>query len=272
MARFKAGPGGPAGAQSETRRFILLLVRLAIFVLVVRSFVVAPYSIPSESMQPRLLVGDALLAAKWPYGWSHYSLPFGWPPVPGRYFARPPARGDVVIFRAPPGNRINYIKRVIGVPGDHVEMRGGALWLNGRAVTRARLADLVTPATPNSPCLSRLYAEAAQGGTVCRYPRYRETLPGGRSYETLDIAATAADDFGPVTVPAGHLFLMGDNRDRSEDSRYPAREGGGVGMVPEANLVGRATVVIWSTDGSALLYKPWTWFGAVRWNRIGGGF
>jgi signal peptidase I len=273
MAKSAARPQRPARPRSETRAFILFLVKLALIVFIVRSFVVAPFSIPSESMQPRLLIGDSLIAAKWPYGYSRYSLPFGWPPIPGRLFARQPERGDVVIFRAPPGNQVNYIKRVIGLPGDTVQVRGGQLVLNGQPVPRVRIADLVVPASPNSPCFSTLYAEkAAGGGGACRYRRYRETLPGGRSYDILDIGITAADDTELFRVPAGHLFMMGDNRDRSEDSRFPAHEGGGIGMVPEINLVGRALVVVYSTDGSAVPYKPWTWFSAVRRDRIGGGF
>ncbi|WP_239018105.1 signal peptidase I [Sphingomonas flavalba] len=254
------------------RDFLYFLVKLALVVFVVRSFVVAPFTIPSESMQPRLLIGDYLLAAKWPYGYSRYSLPFDVPLLPRRVLAAQPERGDVVIFRAPPSNQRDYIKRVIGLPGDSVQLRGGRVILNGRRLPRERIADLVVPASPNSPCFSTLYSEpAAGGGGACRYPRYRETLPGGRSYETLDIGVTGVDDTPVFNVPVGHMFVMGDNRDRSEDSRV-ATDAGGIGLVPQDNLVGRALVVVYSTDGSASPVRPWTWWPAVRAERIGGRF
>ncbi|WP_414902735.1 signal peptidase I [Sphingomonas flavalba] len=253
------------------RDFLFFLVKLALVVFVVRSFVVAPFTIPSESMQPRLLIGDYLLAAKWPYGYSHYSLPFDAPLLPRRVLAAQPERGDVVIFRAPPANQRDYIKRVIGLPGDSVQLRGGRVILNGQRLPRERIADLVVPASPNSPCFSSLYREGAGEGAACRYPRYRETLPGGRSYETLDIGVTGADDTPVFNVPAGHMFVMGDNRDRSEDSRV-APEAGGIGLVPQDNLIGKALIVVYSTDGSASPARPWTWWPAVRAERIGGLF
>ncbi len=260
----------PARGASETRDFLLLLVKLLLFMFLLRAFVVAPFNIPSESMQPRLLVGDYLLAAKWPYGYSNYAIPFGIPLIPGRILARAPDRGDVVIFRAPPGNDTDYIKRVIGLPGDSIQMRGGQVILNGVPVPRARLADFILPISPNSPCYDARYEDAA--AALCRYPRYRETLPGGRSYAVLDMGGTTADDTGVYVVPAGHLFLMGDNRDRSADSRFPAMAGGGIGFVPQDNLVGEALVTVFSTDGSAEWLKPWTWVSAARWTRIGDGF
>jgi signal peptidase I len=271
--------------KSETRDFLWFLAKLAIFVFVLRSFIVSPFNIPSESMQPRLLIGDYLLVAKWPYGYSRYSLPFSVPLIPGRIFASTPARGDVVVFKAPPHQRDDYIKRVIGLPGDLISVRAGTVYLNGQAIPKQKVADLVIPASPNmvaaartegnpSPCYRTQFEEAAPGGgRQCRYPQYRETLPGGKSYNVLDLDPDGpADDRDTVVVPQGHLFLMGDNRDRSADSRFPAQEGGGIGLVPEENLVGHALVSVFSTDGSANWLLPWTWFTAARWSRIGEGF
>lgn len=272
-AESDAAPDTPAKREKEEENFFVFLVKLVAIVVIFRSFVFAPFNIPSESMLPRLLVGDYLLASKWSYGYSKYSLPFGLPLIPGRLFADQPERGDVVIFKAPPGNDIDYIKRVIGLPGDTIQMTAGQLVINGKPVPKKRLADFEVPASPNTRCyLPQYTATLADGTEICRYPRYRETLPNGRSYEVLDLGPRLKDDTEPVIVPEGTLFMMGDNRDNSEDSRFPAVPGGGVGLVPQKNLVGKATVVMFSTDGSAEWFKPWTWFTAARWDRIGGTF
>jgi signal peptidase I len=252
-------------------RFLLLLVLAA---LLLRTLVVAPFSIPSESMLPLLRIGDDLLVAKWPYGWSRHSFPRSLAPFSGRLLGRVPARGDVVVFKNPGDVRTDYIKRVIGLPGDRIAMRGGELILNGAAVPKLRVADLLVPVTRSSPCRPqpglRLAAERQPDGSLaCRYPRYRETLPDGRSYDVLDLGdVPTADDVATVLVPAGRYFLMGDNRDRSADSRFPV-DRGGIGMVPAENIVGRALVLFFSTDGSAEWLKPWTWWGAARGERIG---
>jgi len=253
--------------------FPVFLLKLVAIVVIFRSFIFSPFNIPSESMLPRLLDGDYLLAAKWPYGYSKYSMPFSLPVIPGRIFASQPERGDVVIFKAPPLNDTDYIKRVIGVPGDTVQMVGGVIHLNGKPVRKDKIADFIVPVSPNTPCASLQFEDRTQDDAlVCRYPRYRETLPGGRSYDVLDLGLTPQDDTAPVVVPEGHIFLMGDNRDNSQDSRFPAQPGGGIGLVPQDNLVGKATIVMWSTDGSVEWLKPWTWFTAARWSRIGGTF
>ena len=277
-------------AKSETRDFIWFLDRLGLFVFVLRSFIISPFNIPSESMQPRLLIGDYLLVAKWPYGYSRYSLPFSIPLIPGRILASTPNRGDVAVFKAPPSQKNDYIKRVIGLPGDMIAVRGGVVYLNGAAIPRQKVADLVIPVTPNmvdaaakegaeTPCYRPDFEEAApDGGRQCRYPQFRETLPAtkdapAKSYNVLDLVPDgAADDRDTVLVPEGHLFMMGDNRDRSADSRFPAVEGGGIGLVPMENLVGKAMISVFSTDGSANWLLPWTWVSAARWNRIGEGF
>jgi signal peptidase I len=277
----------------EEGSFLSFLVRLGVIVFVLRSFIFQPVSIPSESMVPRLLVGDYLVVAKWPYGYSTYSL---WLPKSlrvmlgeraeyatsqgsgSRIVGSQPTRGDVVVFKAPPGNATDYIKRVIGLPGDMIQVRAGVLYINGTAVPKKRIADFVVAVSPNTSCANE---ESASDGTRrCRYPRFQETLPGGRTYnvlDTLDITYPSPDgiiaDYTEVySVPAGHVFVMGDNRDNSSDSRFPARDGGGVGIVPQENIVGRAWFTIFSTDGSASVMKPWTWFSAARWSRIGEGF
>ncbi len=269
---------------SEWREYGTFLLKLALFVFILRSFIVSPFNIPSESMQPRLLIGDYLLVAKWPYGYSKYSLPFSLPLIPDRVFASEPKRGDVVVFKAPPSLKDDYIKRVIGLPGDVIQMRAGALEINGVAVKKERIADLVIPVTDNMkeaaslegtqfPCWRQDFEEPAKnGGTQCRYPRYKETLPEGKSYEILDLDdALPGDDTEAFVVGEGKLFLMGDNRDRSADSRFPA-DGKAIGIVPQEYLVGRALVTVFSTDGSSRWLLPWTWFSAARPERIGQGF
>ncbi len=264
----------PAKPAKKEDSFPVFVIKLAIAVAIFRSFIFSPFNIPSESMLPRLQNGDYLLAAKWAYGYSAYSLPWSAPLLPEhRLLAHQPERGDVVIFKQPPLNEVDYIKRVIGLPGDTVEMRGGQVILNGQPIPKQRIEDFEIPVSPNTKCYSvQFAAKLADGTDVCRYPQYRETLPGGRTYNVLDLGPRAQDDTPPVVVPEGALFLMGDNRDNSEDSRFPAEPGRGIGLVPQDNLVGRATVMMWSTDGSAEWLKPWTWFTAARGSRIGGTF
>jgi signal peptidase I len=259
--------------EKKEENFFVFLLKLVLIVVIFRSFVFSPFNIPSESMLPRLMNGDYLLAAKWPYGYSKYSLPLSLPLLPDRYFAHQPERGDVVIFKAPPLNDTDYIKRVIGLPGDQIQMIGGQLNINGKPVPKVRIADFEIAVSPNTRCyLPQFEASGADGSRYCHYPRYRETLPNGRSYDVLDLGITPQDDTPPILVPEGHLFLMGDNRDNSLDSRFPAVPGQGIGIVPQANLVGKASIMMFSTDGSAEWFKPWTWFTAARWNRIGGTF
>lgn len=260
-------------AKKKEDSFPVFLLKLALIVFVFRSFIFSPFNIPSESMLPRLWNGDYLLAAKWPYGYSRNSLPFRAPLIPGRILPSQPERGDVAIFKAPPLDEDDYIKRVIGLPGDTLQMIDGVLYLNGQPVKKERLPDFEIPLSPNTKCHARANpGTAADGSPVCRYPHFRETLPGGRSYDVLDLGYTPQDNTDPVVIPEGMLFMMGDNRDNSEDSRFIASPGGGVGLVPQENLVGKATVMMWSTDGSANWFLPWTWFTAARWDRIGGTF
>ncbi len=257
--------------RSEWRETLSFLLKLAILMFVVRSFIFSPFNIPSGSMLPRLLIGDYLFITKWNYGYSRHSLPWSIPLIPGRILASDPARGDVVVFKAPPADEQDWIKRVIGLPGDTVQVQGGVLYLNGKQVPRQRVADFVLPVTPNFGCRGAFQDQAADGTPICRYPQFRETLPNGKSYLVLDQGFSPGDDTPVFTVPAGHVFMMGDNRDDSTDSRF-AREAGGLEYVPMQNLEGKAVVNFWSTDGSAQWLLPWTWFTAARWGRIGEGF
>jgi signal peptidase I len=244
----------------------LLRGMLIILVLawILRSLIAAPFSIPSGSMLPGLYIGDYLLVSKWNYGYSRASFLFGFPPISGRLFAKLPERGDVVVFRGPAGNDV--IKRVIGLPGDTVGTTGGQVVLNGRLLARRPVEAVGISVSENSPC--RAVEPRIQAGR-CVFTAYRETLPEGESYVVLDqIDSPAVDQFAPVRVPEGHLFLMGDNRDDSADSRI-APELGGMGFIPIESLVGKAQTTFWSTDGSASWVLPWTWFSAARWDRIG---
>jgi len=252
-----------------------LIVAVALLAWLIRSLLFAPFSIPSGSMLPTLLVGDYLVVSKWPYGYSRHSFLFGFPPIPGRIFARLPERGDVVVFATPDGSGEDFVKRVIGLPGDTVEVRGGTVILNGRAVPRGDMQPLAIPVSANSPCKVAAGATAMTRGAgealACVYPTYTERLPNGATYRVIDqVDNPIADNFGPVRVPPGRLLLMGDNRDDSLDSRFSIPEGG-VGMVPLEHLVGRASFVFWSTDGSASYVKPWTWVTALRTDRIARG-
>ena len=244
--------------------FVVMLLALT-----VRTFAFSLFTIPSESMMPRLMPGDTIAAKKWPFGYSSNSLPFDLPLIPGRWLPAPPERGDIVIFKHPVDGT-DYIKRVIGLPGDEVELRDGYVLLNGQLLSQAGSDDAIVPVSPNSPCAWGGREEArAAGGADCRYRRNREYLPSGVSYEVIDYGRTAQDNWGPRTVPEGTMFVLGDNRDNSMDSRFPAVPGGGVGFVGQDRLVGKAGAVLWSTDGSGDWLDPGTWFTGMRRERTG---
>ena len=279
------------------------LVLLA--VLAFHSFIAKPFYIPSESMMPVLLKGDRLVVTKYPYGWSFVSptspnpaaigrslvlgqaepwgitLPF----MRGRVLGHLPERGDIVIV-TPPGRTDDYIKRVIGLPGDKIELVAGQLFINDRAVRRQQRPALAIPIDENVPCgrsadpmrvdhvMMSLIHRRQDGREYCVVPVVRETLPEGKSYDTIELGRSPGDDFGPVVVPAGHLFLMGDNRDRSADSRFDLAEDGLGGPVPWENIGGRAEFITFSLDGSTRLLNPISWFKALRsgraWNSLRG--
>jgi signal peptidase I len=245
-------------------------------VLAFHSLIAKPFYIPSESMMPGLLTGDRLVVTKYPYGWSWVSPSFHvFPHVEGRLFGQMPERGDIVIV-TPPGTRTDYIKRVIGLPGDTVQMVNGTLIINGQPVKRQEQPPQMIPVDANSPCGSEhdpaLYdfrVRGADGKTYCRVPIVRETLPNGRSYETVELGRTTEDIFPATVIPADHLWLMGDNRDDSADSRVSEAQGGLGGPVPWENIGGRAEFITFSLDGTTVWWNPLTWFEAFRPGRAG---
>lgn len=266
-------PRSPASVAMEWLRFLVTLVILAVLL---RSIVISPFSIPSRSMTPTLQVGDYLFAAKWPYGYSRYSFPFSPSFIEGRWGNGRPVRGDIVVFRSPADTSVTVVKRVIGLPGDRVQMRNGAVILNGEEIPQIRIADFLESVTGEEECPTgaggETRLERSEDETLrCRVARYRETLPNGQSYTILDAGISTADTTPEYEVPAGRYFLLGDDRDRSADSRFHPRNGG-VGFVPEENIVGRVLVIFWSTDGTASWLDPLSWFRAARWERIGESF
>ncbi|MDD9841282.1 MAG: signal peptidase I [Alphaproteobacteria bacterium] len=225
----------------------LRMVALALlFALLIRSFAFQPFSIPSGSMLPTLLVGDYLFVAKYAYGFSRHSLPFSPNIFKGRLFAGDIKRGDVAVFKLPADGHTDYIKRVIGLPGDEIQLINGHVHINGRPVQR----DLLPP-PPNAP------------SPLAKY--YRETLPNGAHYVTWDLGhKEQADNTRLYHVPMGHYFMMGDNRDNSLDSRFLDA----VGYVPYENFIGRAFVKFYSFDDKTSFWEIWKWPTAIRWSRL----
>lgn len=238
------------------------------------SFIAKPFYIPSESMMPTMLTGDRLVVSKYPFGWSWVSPSFHvLPHWQGRMFGHLPERGDIVIV-TPPGGREDYIKRVIGLPGDTVEVRGGRLILNGRPVESEPRAPAMVAVDANAPCGDENFwgrRVETEAGAFCRLPIVRETLPGGVSYDTIEDGRSPGDDYPLVRVGADQVFLMGDNRDHSSDSRYPLGppNNGLGGPVPWENIGGRAEFVTFSLDGTTRLTNPLTWLPAFRGGRAG---
>lgn len=237
------------GEGHETFKTLFFAIALA---LLIRSLLFEPFHIPSGSMKDTLLVGDFIFVSKSSYGYSRYSFPLGLPFFEGRIFdGDTPRRGDIIVFRLPENPRIDYIKRLIGLPGDRIQVRDGILFLNGEEILRERVAD---------------YVETDLSGLRVRHiPKYRETLPNGVSYFVLDdTKGGEVDDTMEYVVPEGHYFFMGDNRDHSVDSRYLDR----VGYVPAENLVGRAQVIVLSVEEGESLLKFWKWDESLREGRF----
>ena len=228
----------------DTIRTFLIAVLLAV---VFRSLAYEPFHIPSGSMKSNLLVGDYLFVSKFSYGYSRYSFPFGLPFFEGRIFGgNTPKRGDVVVFRLPTNPRIDYIKRVMGLPGDRIQVREGIVYINDKPLKRKRIDNYTDDENPEY---------------VRSIPRFAETLPEGKEITILkERFFGAADDTPVYVVPEKHYFMMGDNRDNSRDSRFMYE----VGFVPEENLVGHAEIIFFSTDGSASWLNPVSWFTALR--------
>jgi signal peptidase I len=247
-ANTKAGPKSKrSGSLGETVKTIIYAGLIAVGV---RTFAYEPFNIPSKSMVPTLLVGDYLFVSKFSYGYSRYSLPFGLPLIGGRIFFHPPVRGDVVVFKLPTDNTTDYIKRVIGLPGDRIQMVNGRLVINGKELPRRRVGE---------------YVDTDEYGNATTYTKYMETLPNGREHVIIEKSDNGMLDNTPVyTVPPNHYFCMGDNRDNSLDSRVLNM----VGYVPEKNLVGRAEVLFFSSNGTAHLWEVWKWPTAVRFSRL----
>lgn len=249
------------------------LATLLLCVLGFHSFIAKPFYIPSESMMPVLLKGDRLVVSKYPYGWSYVSLSFH--PLPfthGRVLGHLPERGDVVIV-TPRGSREDYIKRVIGLPGDTIEVRGGTVILNGVPVPQKTLPPLMLPVDANAPCPGGQFPGALVAGQdgkrYCRLPIAEETLPNGRRYQVIDVGSSALDWYGPEKITANHLFLMGDNRDNSADSRATLAERGLGGPVPIESIGGRAEFITFSVDGTTSLWNPLSWWTSLRGGRAG---
>ncbi len=257
MAIDRASRQKPEEGIWETVKVIIQALAIAF---VVRTFLFQPFNIPSASMYPTLYIGDYLFVSKLSYGYGKYSFNFSMGglgqccPVDfaGRkVWADTPKRGDVAVFKKPTDTSLDYIKRVIGLPGDRIQMKDGVLYINGEAVKKERIEDFINPS-----------GEAFRGmGTI---PQYRETLPNGVTYNVLDGDANSGEDnTEEYVVPADHYFMMGDNRDNSADSRFPE-----VGYVPIENYMGRADIIFFSISHDAAIWEIWKWPFAIRWGRF----
>lgn len=230
----------------ETAKTIIYAVVIALFI---RTVFAEPFSIPSGSMIPTLLVGDYLFVSKASYGYSKHSLPLSVPLIKGRIFYTEPERGDVIVFKLPSDNRTDYIKRLIGLPGDRIQMKAGRLYINGEMVERTFVERFV---------------QRDSTGAAVRYDKYTETLPNGVRHTILEMSDDMPyDNTSEFVVPEDHFFMMGDNRDNSMDSRVLK-----IGFVPKVNLIGKAKFLFYSNDGTARWWEFWKWPMSVRWSRL----
>lgn len=242
----------PTSAAGGVVEFIKTVVYAVLIAVVLRTLLYEPFNIPSGSMIPTLLVGDYLFVEKWAYGYSHFSLPFSPPVFSGRIFGSLPKRGDVVVFKLPRDPSTDYIKRIVGLPGDTVQMKGGELFINGQQVPRIYLRD---------------YTVEGDGPRIVD-KEYEETLPGGgggaKHLIIKEFDQGGMNDTEEYHVPPGYVFAMGDNRDNSEDSRYLNE----VGYIPVENLVGKAQIIFFSIDAQAPVWAFWEWPFEIRWGRL----
>lgn len=231
---------------AENLKTVFLAILIA---LLIRSLFLEPFRIPSGSMYPTLRVGDYLFVSKYTYGYSRYSFPAGLPLFKGRIWYSSPQRGDVVVFRFPKNPSTDFIKRIIGLPGDKVQVKEGRLYINDTVVAREPMSRYIVDEYVDVPEF---------------YHQYKETLPEGKEHRIIEISDNErlVDNTDEFVVPEDSFFVMGDNRDRSDDSRIS------VGFVPKENLVGKARFIFFSHNDKGEIYKPWTWFRAIRWKRF----
>jgi len=245
----------PLNAKEEAAEFFKTASMAVLLALVIRTFLFEPFNIPSGSMKPTLLIGDYLFVSKAAYGYSKHSFPFSFAPIEGRIMEKTPKPGDVIVFKLPSNPRIDYIKRVVALPGDTVQVKNGHLHLNGNPVPRESVG------------LSR---DTTDYGTEVTMNEYIQTLPDGTMFTIFEETDNAPLDDTPLyRVPENHVFVMGDNRDNSQDSRVPMMPGShGVGFVPIENIVGRADFLFFSVNGEAGLFEPWKWPWGIRYDRM----
>jgi len=249
--------------KSGSYELFVSLVEAIIIAVVIRTLLIQPFSIPSGSMEPTLLIGDYLFVTKYSYGYSRYSIPFAPPLFSGRIFGASPERGDVVVFRHkdPRNGDLDFIKRLIGLPGDVIQVKQGLLYINDKPVKREAAPDFVG----QDPC----HSNVSRYTPPVRVKRWQETLPNGVSYYTLQCPAHLgfgefdAENTDPYKVPDGHYFMMGDNRNNSEDSRFPD-----VSYVASDLLIGHARIIFFSLEGGGPAWAVWNWPWDIRWSRL----
>ncbi|CAN5710097.1 signal peptidase I [soil metagenome] len=241
-----------SGAMNEVVEIVKTVVYALMIALFLRVIFFQPFTIPSASMEPTLLEGDYIIVSKYSYGYSKNSIPFSPPIFKGRIFEKTPDRGDIIVFKLPRDGHIDYIKRLVGLPGDRIQVKGGVLWINGKAIPRKPLPPVMV--------------DSGYGFTR-NVERYQETFPNGKTFVTYDFGPDGdVDNTDVYVVPEGNYFFMGDNRDNSLDSRVPSEIG--VGYVPAENLVGKARIIMLSWNKGASLFKPWTWVLDARPSRF----